>query len=77
MNNKILIGNRYDYVEFGSNERVPVTVTNILYDGFVFLVEFKGQNGRGGYTQYPEKLKSKKVFVDCLMVYNKVAINLL
>ncbi len=59
--NDIRIGGKFDYVEFDSEERIPVKVTNIIYDGFVFLIEFKHDDGKaGGCTQYPEKLKTRK-----------------
>ena len=38
---KIRIGDKLDYVEYGSKERLPVKVVNMLFDGFVFLIEFK------------------------------------
>lgn len=56
--NQIRIGDKLDYVEYNSNERLPVIITNIIFDGFVFLIEFKHENDRAiGVTEYPDKLK--------------------
>jgi hypothetical protein len=57
---KIRIGDKLDYVEYESNERLTVIITNIIFDGFVFLIEFKHENDRAiGATQYPDKLKQR------------------
>ena len=57
---KIRIGDKLDYVEYESNERLPVIITNMIFDGFVFLIEFKNENDRAfGATQYPDKLKQR------------------
>jgi hypothetical protein len=58
---KIRIGDKLDYVEYESNERLPVIITNMIFDGFVFLIEFKHENDREifGATQYPDKLKQR------------------
>ena len=57
---KIRIGDKLDYVEYGSNERMPVIVKSMLFDGFVFLIEFKHENDRAiGVTKYPDKLKQR------------------
>jgi hypothetical protein len=57
---KIRIGDKLDYLEYESNERLPVIITNMIFDGFVFLIEFKHENDRaGGVTQYPDKLKQR------------------
>jgi len=57
---KIRIGDKLDYVEYNSNERLPVIITNIIFDGFVFLIEFKHENDRArGVTEHPDKLKQR------------------
>ena len=57
---KIRIGDKLDYVEYGSNERLPVIITNIIFDGFVFLIEFKHENDTAfGVTEHPDKLKQR------------------
>ncbi len=57
---KIRIGDKLDYVEYESNELLPVIITNMIFDGFVFLIEFKHENERAiGVTQYPDKLKQR------------------
>lgn len=57
---KIRIGDRLDYVEYESNERLPVIITNMIFDGFVFLIEFKHENDRAsGVTEHPDKLKQR------------------
>ena len=43
---KIRIGDKLDYVEYESNERLPVIITNMIFDGFVFLIEFKHEDDR-------------------------------
>jgi hypothetical protein len=59
-NYKIRIGDKLDYVEYESNERLPVIITNMIFDGFVFLIEFKHENDRaGGLTQHPDKFKQR------------------
>jgi hypothetical protein len=58
----IRIGDKLDYVEYGSNDRLPVIITNIIFDGFVFLIEFKNEKDRTmGVTEHPNKLKQKKL----------------
>ena len=57
---KIRIGDKLDYVEYESNERLPVIITNIIFDGFVFLIVFKHENSRySGVTEHPDKLKQR------------------
>jgi len=57
---KIRIGDKLDYVEYGSNEHMPVIVKSMLFDGFVFLIEFKHENDRAiGVTEHPDKLKQR------------------
>ena len=57
---KIKIGDKLDYVEYGSFIREPVTVTNIFFDGFVFLIELKDERATAiAVTQYPDKLKQR------------------
>jgi len=57
---KIRIGDKLDYVEYGSKERLPIKVVNMLFDGFVFLIEFKHENDRAiGVTEHPDKLKQR------------------
>ena len=57
---KIRIGDKLDYVEYGSEQRMPVIITNIIFDGFVFLIEFKHENDKArGVTQYPDKLEQR------------------
>lgn len=57
---KIRIGDKLDYVEYDSNERLPVIITNMIFDGFVFLIEFKHENDRArGVTEHPDKLKQR------------------
>ena len=57
---KIRIGDKLDYVEYESNELLPVIITNMIFDWFVFLIEFKHENDRAiGVTQYPDKLKQR------------------
>ena len=57
---KIIIGDKLDYVEYGSNERMPVIIKSMLFDGFVFLIEFKHENDRAiGVTEHPDKLKQR------------------
>jgi hypothetical protein len=57
---KIRIGDKLDYVEYESNDRLPVIITNMIFDGFVFLIEFKYENDTAiGVTQYPDKLKQR------------------
>lgn len=65
-NYKIRIGDKLDYVEYGSDYRMPVTINNIIFDGFTFLIEFEHRNKSNkipvseyGSTQYPDKLKQK------------------
>lgn len=59
-NYKIRIGDKLDYVEYSTNERSPVIITNMLFDGFVFLIEFKFENDNSfGVTEHPDKLKQK------------------
>jgi hypothetical protein len=56
----IIIGDKLDYVEYESNNRLPVIITNMIFDGFVFLIEFKHENDRAiGVTGYPNKLKKR------------------
>jgi hypothetical protein len=60
MKYEISIGQRFNYVEFGTEKRLPVEVVNIFYDGFMFLIEYKHEDsGEIGCTQYPEKLKRR------------------
>lgn len=62
---KIRIGDKLDYVEYGTDDRMPVIITNMIFDGFIFLIEFKHCDvsnkipvtRNGGVTQYPDKLK--------------------
>ena len=57
---KIRIGDKLDYVEYESNERLPVIITGMIFDGFVFLIEFKHENDRAiGVTENPDKLKQR------------------
>jgi len=57
---KIMIGDKLDYVEYGSDDRIPVIVTDILFDGFVFFIYFRYDDIlRYGVTEYPDKLKQK------------------
>jgi hypothetical protein len=57
---KIRIGDKLDYVEYGTNDRMPVIIKNMLFDGFVFLIEFKHENDRAiGVTEHPDKLKQR------------------
>jgi hypothetical protein len=59
-NYKIRIGDKLDYIEYGENKRYPVIITDISFDGFVFLIQFKHENFKGiGSTQYPDKLKQR------------------
>jgi len=54
------IGDKLDYVEHDSNERLPVIITNMIFDGFVFLIEFKHENDSAiGVTEHPDKLKQR------------------
>lgn len=57
---KICIGDKLDYVEDDCEVRMPVVVRNIIFDGFVFLIEFRHQGETTyGSTQYPERLKQR------------------
>ena len=57
---KIRIGDKLDYVDYENNERLPVIITDMIFDGFVFLIEFKHEKGRAmGVTEYPHKLKQR------------------
>ena len=54
---KIRIGDRLDFIEEGG-DRVPVIVTDIIFDGFVFLIEFK-QGIAFRATEHPNRLKQR------------------
>ena len=57
---KIRIGDKLDYVDYESNKRLPIIITDMIFDGFVFLIEFKHENDRAsGVTEYPDKLKQR------------------
>ena len=57
---KIRIGDKLDYVEFGSEDRLPVIIVDMIFDGFQFLIEFKHENDTAlGVTKYPDKLKQR------------------
>jgi len=53
----IRIGNSYNYKEYDVEDLLPVTVTNISFDGFYFVIEFKHEDGAMGATVDPTKLK--------------------
>jgi hypothetical protein len=56
---KIRIGDKLDFISEGG-DRVPVTITDIIFDGFVFLIEFKQEDGREfGLTEHPNRLKQR------------------
>ena len=55
----IRIGYSYDYVEDDVEERMPVKVTNIHFDGFYFIIEFVHEDGAMSATINPERLKLK------------------
>ena len=57
---EIRVGQKFDYVEFGTDVRQPVEIINMFYDGFAFIIEFKMEGGGNGCTAYPEKLKQKE-----------------
>ena len=47
-------------MDYESNERLPVIITNIIFDGFVFLIEFKHENDISyGVSAQPDKLKQR------------------
>ncbi len=63
---EIRIGNSYDYDD-GDIVLENVKITNIIFDGFQYVIEFSHRNKnepipstRNGVTIYPERLKLKK-----------------
>ena len=59
-NYKIRIGDKLDYVEYNSNERLPVIIKSMMFDGYVFLITFQHEGDTAmGCTQYPDKLKQR------------------
>ena len=56
-NFKIRINDRLDFIEYETDIRIPVIINNIIFDGFVFLIEFKSEDDNTfGTTEYPNKL---------------------
>ena len=59
-NYEIRIGDKLDYVEYGSEQRMPVIIKSIMFDGFVFLITFLHEGDTAtGCTEYPDKLKQR------------------
>jgi hypothetical protein len=59
-NYEIRIDGKFDYVEYGSEQRLPVIVKSMMFDGFVFLITFLHEGGTAmGCTEYPYKLKQR------------------
>jgi hypothetical protein len=57
---EINVGDKLDYVEYGSNERMPVLIKRILFDGFVFLIVFNHEGSTvSGVTEHTNKLKKR------------------
>jgi hypothetical protein len=54
---KIRIGDKLDFIE-EVGDRVPVIVTDIFFDGFVFWIEFK-QGIVFRVTENPNRLKQR------------------
>jgi len=57
---EINVGDELDYIEYETTERMPVVITKMFFDGYVFLVEFKHENSNSrGVTQHTDKLKKR------------------
>jgi len=57
-NFKIRIGERFNYIEPINYNEVEVIVTDIIFDGFIFLIEFRCvMSGDYIVTAYPKRLR--------------------
>lgn len=57
---ELRIGSDYDYCEFGSDERRPCKLANIMHNGYDVVYEFRPDNKNTlGATIYPNKLQPR------------------